>query len=124
MQMFFFPSVSEVLYDIKIRKKTVRCEGVTSKRSCLRPDKTAWENVTKQVLSQREFEYSKGKGGRPTIRDLVSYNDIKKFKFHLEKHQLYYFYRPRSEGDNALGSVRLSVCPSVCNALLLEPFDI
>ncbi len=25
-----------------------------------------------------------------------------------------YFYRPRSEGDNALGSVRLSVRPSVC----------
>ncbi len=31
-------------------------------------------------------------------------------------------YRPRSEGDNALGSVRPSVRPSVCNALLLEPF--
>ncbi len=32
-------------------------------------------------------------------------------------------YRPRTEGDNALGSVRPSVCPFVC-ALTVEPFDI
>ena len=31
-------------------------------------------------------------------------------------------YRPQSEGDNALGSVRLSVRPFVC-ALTLEPFE-
>ncbi len=31
-------------------------------------------------------------------------------------------YRPRSKGDNAFGSVRLSVCVSV-RALLFEPFD-
>ncbi len=37
-----------------------------------------------------------------------------------------HFYRPRSEGDNVLGSVRPSVCLSVCQfvlALLFEPFD-
>ncbi len=37
------------------------------------------------------------------------------------------YYRPRSEGDNELGSVRLSVRPSVCpsvNALTAEPFDL
>ncbi len=36
-------------------------------------------------------------------------------------------YRPRSEGDNVLGSVRLSVCPSVrpsVSALTAEPFDL
>ncbi len=41
---------------------------------------------------------------------------------------LYYFknifctgyYRPRSEGDNALGSVRLSVRPSVCLSVCLS----
>ncbi len=32
-------------------------------------------------------------------------------------------YRPRSEGDNVLGSVRPSVCLSV-NALTPEPFDL
>ena len=32
----------------------------------------------------------------------------------------FHFYRPRSEGDNALGSVRPSVCLSVC-ALTAEP---
>ena len=34
-----------------------------------------------------------------------------------------HFYRPRSGGDNALGSVRLSVRLSVC-AFLFEPFDL
>ncbi len=36
------------------------------------------------------------------------------------------YYRPRSEGDNVLGSVRPSVRPFVClfvRALLFEPFD-
>ena len=32
-------------------------------------------------------------------------------------------YRPRSEGDNAPGSIRPSVGMSVC-ALLLQPFDL
>ncbi len=35
-----------------------------------------------------------------------------------------YIYRPRSEGDTVLGSIRPSVCPSVClsvNALTAEP---
>ncbi len=34
-----------------------------------------------------------------------------------------YLYRPRSEGDNVLGSVRLSVRPSV-SPLTAEPFDL
>ncbi len=35
------------------------------------------------------------------------------------------YHRPRSEGDNALGSVRLSVCLSVCpsvSTLMAKPF--
>ncbi len=33
------------------------------------------------------------------------------------------YYRPQSEGDNALGSIRPSVRLSVC-ALAAEPFDL
>jgi len=39
----------------------------------------------------------------------------------------YYFYQPRSRGDNTFGSVRVSACVSVrlsVGALLFEPFDL
>ncbi len=48
-------------------------------------------------------------------------------KCHPNKWAAKYHHRPRSEGDNALGSVRLFVCLSVCPfvcALLFEPFDL
>ncbi len=38
-----------------------------------------------------------------------------------------HFYRPRSRGDDAFGSVRVFVCMYVCmyvTALLFEPFDL
>jgi len=37
------------------------------------------------------------------------------------------FYRPRSRGDNTIGSVRVCACVSVhlsVDALLFEPFDL
>ncbi len=37
--------------------------------------------------------------------------------------KIHFYYRPRSEGDNALGSVCLLVYPSVC-AFTVEPFGL
>ncbi len=42
----------------------------------------------------------------------------------VENKWIYCHYRTRSEGDNVLGSVRPSVCPSSVRPLTAEPFDL
>ncbi len=58
--------------------------------------------------------------------NLVISKTSTEFTLHMYNNNVYFnrnIYRPRSEGDNVIGSVRLSVRVSI-RALLFEPFDL
>ncbi len=53
----------------------------------------------------------------PVVIYVITSHQVLSYQYHEV------FYRPRSEVDNVLGTVHLSICrPSVCTPLMAEPF--